>query len=537
MAVFLVVGWVSVLAPAAGAGEARDLKGLRLQAEQFENAARWEKACEAYSILIGLDRRRPEYRAKFLHCLRRYYQAYRQRDESYRKEVLTQAYPQALKVYHYVLTSLKEGSVARGEVNMGRLFRKGLEEFRLALADPVFIQYNLPATTSADIEAFRDYLQAGWDVRARSVRTPQQALSLVREVAIEALGQLNLNATTVVMEFTCGACYAIDDYTMYLTPAQLRELCQSLKGEVVGVGLRLFSQDGKLLVAEVLAGSAAAKVVPPLLNEVVISIDHKPMLNVPTETAMALLQGQSGTKVELDVYSAAFGPRHLTLWRQPVFVASVGTAQLQRDQVGYLAVNCFQETTPQEVDAALISLRKMGMKALILDLRGNGGGQFEAAIDTARRFLTSGIITATQNPDPRNNMVYRAHNPGALTLPLIVLIDGDTASAAEVLAGALKENKRAVLVGEPTFGKSCIQGLLRLAAPPGGFSPGGLRITVARFCSPSGRPYSGRGIEPHLLAERRLVPDSTDLNASQVDNQLEEAVAEAQRLLLKGQGS
>jgi carboxyl-terminal processing protease len=520
----------------AQGARAKDLKALRLTAAQFEKVGNWEKACEAYDALLRLERGRPETRARFFHCLRRYYQVLRQQDESYRKEVLTLGYPQTLKIYQFVLTSLKEESVARGEVSFAKMFRNGLEELRHALADPVFVRYNLPAATSADVEAFRQYLGAGWDVRIRAVRTPQQAVSLVREVAIEALSQLNLNATVVVMEFTCGACYAIDDYTAYLTPAQLRELCQALKGEMVGVGLRLASIDGKMVLAEVMPGSPAAKVTPTLdKGDILVAIDHKPMANLPPETAMSLLQGETGTKVEVEIFSPAHGPRRLTLKRNTVFVASVPTPHIKRYGIGYLRINCFQDSTPQEVDAALASLAKLEMKALILDLRGNGGGKFEAAIDTARRFLAAGVITSTQNPDTRRNTIYHARNPGAFALPLVVLIDADTASAAEVLAGALKENHRARLVGEPTFGKGCIQGLLRLSAQSGELGAGGLRITVSRFMSPRGHPYTGKGVTPHIPADRLLVPESVDLSQNQLDNQLEEALAEAQRLLDKSQ--
>src|SRR5205807_5092420 len=131
-------------------------------------------------------------------------------------------------------------------------------------------------------------------------------------------------------------------------------------------------------------------------------------------------------------------------------------------------------------------------------------------VETARRFLPSGVIVSTQNQDPRHNTVYQARNPTALTLPLVVLVDGDTASAAEVLAGALKDNRRARLVGQATYGKGCSQKLLRLPAGPGGLPTGAVRVTVARLFAPGGEPYTGRGVVPHVLAERRLMPDFLD---------------------------
>jgi carboxyl-terminal processing protease len=525
----LLLGGALCLADTSRAGPTgKNIKALRDQAEQFEKVADWEKACEAYDLLLRLDRNRHETRARFVHCLRRYFQAFRQKDDSYRKEVLTQGYPQALKVYEFVFTSLQEGSVAKHEVNAARLFRKGLEELRYALLDPVFLQLNLPDATPGEVEAFRAWLRAGWDVRIRAVKTPQQAVNLVREVAIEALTRLNLNATTSVMEFTCGACYAIDDYTMFLTPTQLRELCDSLRGEQAGVGLRLAAQDGRLVIVEVLSASPAADVKPALLpGDVLVSIDRKPASRLLPETALALLQGEAGTEVKVEVHSAMFGPRELTQRRRANFIPSVGTAHLKRGFIGYVQIGAFQETTPQEIDTALQTLAKLEAKALVLDLRGNGGGQLEAAVEVARRFLSSGVIVSTQNQDPKLDTVYYARNPNAVGLPLVILIDGDTASAAEVVAGALKEHKRARLVGQPSFGKGCLQGLLRLCPQPGVVYPGGLRITVARFCGPGGQPYSGRGVTPHIFADRTLAPDSLDPS----DNQLEEALYEAQNLI------
>jgi carboxyl-terminal processing protease len=528
LGIFLLGGAVGLVQPSRAGPGPRELKALRVQAEQFERLADWEHACQAYDLLLRLDRTQPGIRGRLLHCLRRYWQASRQKDSSYRKEVLTLGYPQALKIYRYVLTSLLESSVDRKALTPMRVVRKGLEEYRYALADPVFLQYNLPTASPAEVAAFRDYLHEVVGPKVRAVRTPQQAVNLVREAAIESLSRFHLNPTTVVMEFTCGACYASDDYTSYLTPAQLRELCEGLKGEPVGVGLKLASLDGKLVIDQVLPDSPAAEQHDPALapGQIVAAIDGRPVGDLLPETAMVLLQGEADTLVQIEILSP-MGPIHVRLRRRPVFVPSVGAALLKRPYIGYVQISCFQETTPQEVDAALQTLLKLEARALVLDLRGNGGGRFEAAIATARRFLASGIITSTQYPDPQQNVIYRARGPAVWTLPLVVLIDGDTASAAEVLAGALKENKRAILVGQPTFGKGCIQQILKLSPRPGVVYPGGIRLTVARFCSPGGQPYNGRGIVPDLIVERSILAESQE----PIDEQLEAGLNRAQELL------
>jgi carboxyl-terminal processing protease len=527
LAVTAALAWMACLLPPgqAAALEPDQLTTLRNQAEQLERLAAWDRACDVYEEMLRLDRNQPGVRARYRHCLRRYYQIRRYQDQSFTREVLSLKYPQALEVYSLVMRGLLDGSLDGQRVDPGEVFRKGLEELRWALADPVFCQEYFAAMPPEVVRAFRAELARRWGGPGQL--TQQQAKNRVREVAMAALQTLNLPATTTVMEFTCGACYAFDEYTVYLTPTQLRVLCDSVKGRYVGVGIRLAVQDNRLVIAEVLAGSPAADVMPPLgKDDQLVSIDKKATATLMPEMALDMLEGEAGSLVELAIISPALGSRVVVLQRRPLFVPSV-TYQMKDGGVGHVQIACFQESTAQELDAALSALSKADMKALILDLRGNPGGLMETAIDTARRFLPTGVIVSTENQDPRYNTVFHARNPGAMTLPLVVLIDGDTASAAEVLAGALKHNRRARLVGQATYGKGCSQRLLKLPAGPGGVPTGAIRVTVARLFSPSGAPYTGRGVIPHVVVVRRLLPDTLD----DPDNQLAMAVLEAQRLL------
>ncbi len=528
----LLVGLL-LLTPAFAALDAKRVRQLRKQAEAYERQHDWDRACETYETLLRLDRTLPGVRDRYRNALRRYYQVKRHRDDTYQKYVLTLKYPQALRLYEFVLVNLLEGALDKQRLEPGRLLRKGVEELSNALSDPTFCQAHLRGLRPQDTEAFRDYLRRYW-VLPGAVLTRAQVLEQVREVAMRALTALDLNPTTAVMEFTCGACYAIDDYTVYLTPGQFRELAELLKGEYVGVGMRLAAVDGKLVIDDIIAGSPAATEVdgagvPKVqVGQQVLSIDKKLAANLSPEGAMRLLEGEAGTDVELLVLLAdGMTANKVTLRRRPFVIPSV-SSQMQSGAVGYLRIACFQETTLADLDGALADLTKQGMKALILDLRGNSGGLFEVAVETVRRFLTRGLIVTTRHQDPRVKPgVYRANNPAALTLPMVVLVDGETASAAEIVAGALKENKRARVVGQTTFGKGCSQGLLRLPTQnllklpptPGGNPTGGIRLTVERFFSPAGYAYSGRGVVPHVL----LGPDS--------EQQLVRAVDEAQRLL------
>jgi carboxyl-terminal processing protease len=496
------------------------LKQLLNQAEIYERQADWEKACEIYESILKFDRTLQEFKGRHLNSLRRSFQVRRHRDASFRKEVLSLDYGQALKLYDLVVDALLDNGLERQRVHPGKLFRKGMEELHWALDSLEFCQAHMPSARPTDIRDFQKLLKKTWGGQPNLNR--DDAKRCVREIALAASSILQLNVTTAIMEFTCGACYALDDYTAYLTPTELRVLCDSLKGEIGSAGLSLGEQEGKLVVTDVQPLGPAAEVMPSLLHGQVLSIDRRAADQFTPASAQQALEGATGSMVELSVSLPGMPPRTIMLQRRPVPLPSVFSYMLT-DAIGYVQISCFQETTLRELDQALVSLPNM--KALLLDLRGNGGGLFDAAIDSARRFLTQGVIASTQSVDPRYNTIYQARNPAALTLPLVVLIDGETASAAEVLAGALKENRRGRLVGQTTFGKGCTQTVFRLPPAPGGVPTGGLRLTVARFFSPTGAPYSGRGIVPHIPVARVSMSEKDN------DPQLEEARLEAQRLL------
>lgn len=516
--VLSVVGILAATSPLTASIVPARLKELRERADLYERQGDWEKACELYEAILKADRSLSDIRHRYHHSLRRYWQTHRHRDPGFRKEVLGLEYGQAMKLYGLIQQTLLKESLERSKLNAAGLFRKGLEELRWALTDPTFCQFHVSAAKFLEIRAFVDVLDKTWG--NANIRSADEAQKQVREVALAAHALLGLNATTVILEFACGACHALDEHTVYLTPSQFRELCLSLKGETVGIGLVLVAEDNRVTIAEVIAGSPAAEIMPPLTaGDIVLRIDKKPVNQMPAEMVQEMLEGPAGSQVEVTVQSIMFGTRQLSLRRRAILAPSV-SYRVESANVGYLRISSFQESTLQELDFALLTLSRSDIKALIVDLRGNGGGLFEVAIDVARRFLSSGTIATLQTLDSRQNIVYQSRNPEALALPLVVLVDGDTASAAEVLAGALKENKRGRLVGESTFGKGCTQSILKLPTGPGGVPTGGLRLTVARFFSPSGAPYSGRGVIPHLI-----VSDSTP------DAQLEEARFEVQRLL------
>jgi carboxyl-terminal processing protease len=153
-------------------------------------------------------------------------------------------------------------------------------------------------------------------------------------------------------------------------------------------------------------------------------------------------------------------------------------------------------TTPGEVDAAIVDLKNQGMRSLIIDVRRNPGGLLEAAVDLADRFIEKGGIVTTRGRNGAENHSYTAHYANTLSLPLMVMIDEDSASASEIFAGAIRDNDRGLIVGRTSYGKGTVQGVFH-----NDMGNGGIRLTVSKFFAPSGYAISSRGIEPHVNFE------------------------------------
>ena len=320
---------------------------------------------------------------------------------------------------------------------------------------------------------------------------------------MEAERYLQLNPTVVAMEFACGACYAIDEYTVYLTPNQLRELAQSFsRSEAIGVGLTLDIRDNRIVIHSIAADSSARMVNPPLKEQdQIVRVNNKKVDDLPLHAVKELLEGPVGSMIDVQIKSADDGMVRTMSLQRRTMIASVTYFMQPGKDIGYIGIGSFTYTTAQEVDDAIARLLQMGMKGLILDVRDNTGGVFESAIETARKFLNNGVITSTQHQDSKLNSVYHAKNPNALPVPMVVLVNGETASAAEVLAGALKDNNRAYLIGQTTFGKGCTQCVFKLPNAAAGVPTGGMKLTVALYFSTKGVSYSSRGINPDLFID------------------------------------
>jgi carboxyl-terminal processing protease len=350
-----------------------------------------------------------------------------------------------------------------------------------------------------------------------------------------------LNAVVVLAEIACAICETADEHSAYLTPGQFG-LEQALgQTDLAGVGIELVRTETGLMVLSVVADGPGARAgIQP--NDTLLRIDGQTTVNMSIEEGFARLFGPVGTSLPLEVRSSSVAAvRSLRLVRVADGAASVGDRRILDEEagVGYIQISTLQKSTLREFDEAVADLSARGMRALVLDLRGNPGGHFRAAVDLADRFLSKGLIVSTMGRDQRFTSVYPAHAAADdLTLPVVVLVDQNTASAAEVVAGVLrdhieKKELAGILIGERTYGKGTIQYLFPLREG----EAGGLRMTAARFLGAHGTNY-GDGIVPHL----EVKPDEHDpmMHMSMMGGRmmlqrhhLELAVLEARRLLMR----
>lgn len=510
--------WV-VGAPYGVLAKAPTAEELCRQAEQAELRGEWVQACTLYEQLPARMRHAPELRKRYLACARQAQRVRRHRDASYHQQVAQLTLTNALLLYEDVLLKLQNGYVDRARAEIDKLFRHGLEELSAALDSPDFNR----TYVNASAEATREY-QAQLAQHPAAPRRPREAVQEAQVLAQGAEEFLGIAPVAVVLELTCGACAALDEYTSYLTPSHYSGLTSALKGEVVSVGVELVPAHQKQMIAQVLSGSPA-QMAGLKVGDYVVRLAGQATHALTQEEVKELLAGALGTTLDLEVESRdGMEIRMYVLPRQLVRLPSVSAPRFLGSDgsgIGYVQVHVFHEQTLRELDEALRELHANGLRHLILDLRGNPGGAAAAAVDVARRFLPEGVIATTKGQAREANRKYEATYRQALTVPLVVLVDGGTASVAELVAGALKEHHRAALVGNTTFGKGILQSVRPLPS-----ASAGLQLTVARFFTPGGRGYDGKGIVPDIQVDRTPPDSMMDLS---LDLQLAAAVDAVQR--------
>ncbi len=331
-----------------------------------------------------------------------------------------------------------------------------------------------------------------------------------------------------------GMVRTLDPYSQYMTPEQYRAFQEETSGEYHGIGVEISATDEGLRVIRPYPGSPAEKA-GLLPGDLIVSVEGVDIASIGPDEAVSRIKGRRGTKVRIGVLREGWDePREFLVERDQIRTHAVSWAMIE-DGYGYIRISQFQERVAEDVRKAIKAMSKQrDLKGVVLDLRGNPGGLVEEAVRLCDLFLDQGIIVTTRGRGEPE--VERARRGGTLTdLGLTVIINGGSASASEIVAGALQDHGRAIIVGEPSYGKGSVQNIIRLE------NEGALRLTVAKYYTPSGRPIDhDSSITPDVLVPweptgesyERQETDSGLLSSEQAhpdlehDVQLKEAVAQ-----------
>ncbi|PMB19963.1 peptidase S41 [Fischerella thermalis CCMEE 5198] len=316
-----------------------------------------------------------------------------------------------------------------------------------------------------------------------------------------------------------------DPYTRFMDPKQFEALTNQTSGEVSGIGIRMEVNENskRLVVVEALENSPAIKAgIKP--GDEIVAIDGKPTRQMKIEDASKLIRGRAGTMVTLRLERDGRSAFDLKLTRATIEVPTVRYALKQegRRRVGYIRLREFNAHAADQMRRAIRDLNGKQVDGFVLDLRGNPGGLLQASIEIARMWIDNGAIVRTV--DRRGGSDESKANHTALTnRPLVVLVDNNSASASEILTGALKDNKRAIVVGSQTFGKALVQSVHELG------DGSGVAITIAHYYTPKGTDINHKGITPDIKLDlteeqQRQLASNPDLLGTNKDPQYTRAL-------------
>lgn len=358
------------------------------------------------------------------------------------------------------------------------------------------------------------WAQSGPDVSGPDVDLPVAEIQAFSEVfeRIKRGYVEEVDDATLLKNAMRGMLNELDPHSAYLDSEAYENLRESTEGEFGGVGIEVGMQNGRLVVITPI-DDTPAKRAGLQASDTILRIDETPTDRMTLQDAVDILRGDPGTSVQLTVVSDGV-PRTVNLVREIIHTESV-KSELLAPEYGYLRISQFQSNTGEQVLDALDELRRNGpLSGLILDLRNNPGGVLQAAVEVADAFLSSGLIVYTEGRLPGSQMSFSATpRTAAPGVPLVVLINGGSASAAEIVAGALQDQRRAVVMGTESFGKGSVQQIMPLG------NGEGVKLTTALYFTPNGRSIQAQGVQPdvEVVRGRLEVADTSRLRVRESD--------------------
>ncbi|MBI3882097.1 MAG: S41 family peptidase [Verrucomicrobia bacterium] len=358
------------------------------------------------------------------------------------------------------------------------------------------------------------YLQsaetAGKDDAYSNIALFTRVLEMVRQDYVD--GE-KLTYADLIRGAMKGMLTTLDPHSEFMDPPKYDELRHDTEGAFGGVGIVVSAKDGYLTVVAPMEDTPGFNA-GILSGDRITKIDGKSAEKITVNDAVKRLRGKAGTKVTLTIFRPAKNEtKDFTLTRARISVDTVKDLNGKREfpllasKVGYLKLTQFGEKTSDELDSALRKLDKAGMQSLVIDLRGNPGGLLDQAVKVCEKFLAKGrLVVTTEGRDRKRDQKYLAAGTNPRTkLPLVLLVNGGSASASEIVSGCLQDTQRAIVVGEQTFGKGSVQSILPLP------DNSALRLTTAKYYTPGHKVIHEHGITPDIIVEMSD-QDEVDLN-------------------------
>lgn len=291
----------------------------------------------------------------------------------------------------------------------------------------------------------------------------------------------------------------LDAHSAYLDEKHFKDLKIQTEGEFGGLGITVGQRDGALTVIAPMEGTPADKA-GVKASDIILKINKQSTLNMTIDEAVNLMRGKPGTGIELTlVREGESKPLVISIVRDIIKIESVYSRLIENENMLYVRVVSFDKNIVGDVKEAI--QKNKGVKGIVLDLRNNPGGLLNQAVELVDLFVDEGVIVSQKGRVESDNAEYKASKSGTLTkMPLVVLVNGGSASASEIVSGALQDHKRAIIIGEKTFGKGSVQAVLPVVDNEA------IRLTIARYYLPSGRTIQAEGVTPDLIVYPGEVP-------------------------------
>jgi len=361
--------------------------------------------------------------------------------------------------------------------------------------NPCFLHAETEIETEIEIETEKEKeKETGPDVYYQDF---EEFITVIKEIQDKYVVEVDLR--TLLKSGYTGMLSNLDAYSQFIDAEHLEELRIETGGVFEGLGIEVVIKDGVLTVLTPIVDSPAFRA-GVFIGDKIIEIDGESTKNFTIRDAIEELRGVPNSQVTLTVmHEGESDPVDITIVRAKIQIKSTrGTRIVDKEsKIGYVAVIGFQDNTTTDLDASIEELEKQGMEALILDLRFNPGGLLNIAVDVTDRFIKKGVIVSTKGRHKSQDHKYKAHKSGTYkNFPLIILVNNGSASASEIVAGAVKDHKRGLLLGTKTFGKGSVQSLIPIEN-----KNTALKLTTAKYYTPSGTLIDEVGIEPDIKVD------------------------------------